>query len=319
MTGNLAEVLRLRGELEARFGRAIVPGAAPVPERFDGFRTGIAAIDALLPDGVQRGTLSLWTGEATAGRTAALRALVLHSCAEGARVAVVDASLTLDATFGCTPEGAVEGLWVVRPPDADRAAEGAWAAEALLRAGVFDLVIVDGCPLEPAGAHRLRALARERNAGVVVSGARSEERGASNIECLTGSRSHAPGTGISRRLALHASAMISSECARSTPPEKGNAAPGAFDHRDTGCSLLAPRSSLLDFRADVRLEFRRGGRTAGEGLLPGGRFRQRARVVLAKGGSSAPAAGEREVEVVHEPTDRLRSHIPAPDRSPGGR
>jgi hypothetical protein len=68
------------------FGRAILPGAAPVPERFDGFRTGIAAIDDLLPDGVQWGPLSLWTGEATAGRTAALRALALHSCVAGARV-----------------------------------------------------------------------------------------------------------------------------------------------------------------------------------------------------------------------------------------
>jgi len=177
MAASAAQVLQLRSDLEARFGSAILPSTAPDVEVFEGFRTGIHAIDGLLPHGLQRGTISVWTGEASAGLTAALRALVLHSCGEGARVAVIDAALTLDASFGCTPAGPVAGLWVVRPPDAADGEQGAWAAESLLRAGVFDLVVLDGCPVEAVQAHRLRALARERNAAVVVSTAGNRESG----------------------------------------------------------------------------------------------------------------------------------------------
>jgi hypothetical protein len=295
MVTSTAEIDRLRSELESRFGRAILPGGAPAPERFTGFWTGIAAIDALLPSGIARGTLSLWTGEATAGRTAALRALALHSCGEGATVALVDAGLTLDATFACTPAGPVPGLWVVRPPDATRTSEGPWAVEALLRAGVFDLVILDGCAPDATQAHRLRALARERDAAVVVTVGNREQG------------------------AKRASARSST----------GNSAP-PFSYRGGGGELLFPVSwkgrrtgegvpSSLPFRADVRLEFRRVEGIGMDGLMPGGRFRGRARVRLEKPMASAPAGGEREVEVVHEAADCLRSHTPAPDRSPGGR
>ncbi|MBA4156672.1 MAG: hypothetical protein H0X65_04260 [Gemmatimonadetes bacterium] len=265
MAASTAEVRKLRGELEARFGGAIRPAGAPAPERASGFLTGVAALDRLLPGGVPRGAISLWTGERTSGRTAALRTLVLRACAEGTSVALVDAGRTLDATFGCTPAGPVEGLWVVRPPDPDRAREASWAAEALLRAGVFGLVVLDGCMPEPTQAHRLRALARERDTAVVISA----EHGVWGAKQLRGSP--------------------------------------------------APRTPhlALPFRADVRLEFRRAQQA--RGLAPGGRFRRRTRVRLAKGDTDAPAGGEREVELVHEAADRLRPGRRLPDRSPGGR
>ncbi|HEV2130527.1 MAG TPA: hypothetical protein VGR27_05470, partial [Longimicrobiaceae bacterium] len=105
MSASAAEVQQLRSRLEARFGQAIVQPATR--KRVPGFPLGVPALDSLLPNGVPRGALTLWAGEATAGRTAGLRALVVRACTEGARVALIDASLTLDAGFGCTPAGSL--------------------------------------------------------------------------------------------------------------------------------------------------------------------------------------------------------------------
>jgi hypothetical protein len=233
---------RLRSELEKRFGDAIrpVPGTTPERER-PGFRTGVRALDQLLPGGVPRRAVTLWTGEATSGRTAAVRALVEAACAE-TRVALVDATRTLDPAAWCGADGhSSPGLWVARPPTAGRAEEGAWVAEQLLRTGAFGLVVLDGPAPEAAELHRLRALARETDAALLVS---------------------AP-----------------------------QASPGA--------------------RADARLEFRRGEAPVA-GLGTGGRFRRRSGVRLAKG--SGGRAGEKEMELVHEPTHRLHPPPFAPDR-----
>jgi len=230
----------LRASLEQRFGEAIVPlpGQAPSRER-PGFRTGVAALDALAPGGVPRRGLTLWTGEATSGRTAALRVLVEAACRE-TLVAVVDAGRTLDPAAWCQATGhSAPGLWVARPPTAAHAVEGAWVAETLLRTGAFGLVVLDGPAPQPVEAHRLRAIARETDAAVLVS-------------------------------------------------------------TDAGAQ----------WRADVKLEFRRTGVRAG--LRAGGRFRRPAGVQAAKGWGSR--TGEREVELVDEPTHRLH-----PDHGPDRR
>ncbi|HVH11598.1 MAG TPA: hypothetical protein VM759_01030, partial [Longimicrobium sp.] len=160
----------LRADLERRFGEAIVPvpGQAPSRER-PGFRTGVAALDALVPGGVPRRALTLWTGEATSGRTAALRVLVEAAC-RATLVAIVDATRTLDPAAWCEQDGhSAPGLWVARPPADGHAEEGAWVAETLLRTGAFGLVVLDGTAPAPVEAHRLRALARETDAAVLVS------------------------------------------------------------------------------------------------------------------------------------------------------
>jgi hypothetical protein len=237
------DLLRLRGELERRFGGAILPRPGHgAPERRPGFPTGVAALDALVPEGIPRGLLTLWTGEPGAGRTAALRAAVTQACAAGTRVALVDAGATLDPADWCGGGGQPDALWVARPPAPGREDEGAWVAEALLRTGAFGLVVLDGAPLETAQAHRLRALARETEAALLVSG----------------------GT------------------------EGG-------------------------WRADVRLEFHRPAATGG--LAADGRFRRRAGVRMAKGWGAR--TGERDLELVHEPTHRLHPHSREPDRRPG--
>jgi hypothetical protein len=235
----------LRAALEKRFGSALVPAPGRAPDRaVPGFRTGIAAIDRLLPGGVPRRAVTHWAGEVTAGRTAALRRLVEAALRE-TRVAVVDAALTLDAGDWCgADDGPLAGLWVARPPAAGRADEGAWAAEALLRSGAFGLVVLDGGVPVPAEVHRLRALARETDAAVLVS---------------------------------------------------------------------TPAGGAAGWRADLRLEFRRVPRPA-PGLCPGARYRRPAAVRLEKG--SGGENGEREMELVHEPPDRLRALAFAPDRRP---
>lgn len=235
----------LRANLEKRFGEAIVPvpGQAPSRDR-PGFRTGVAALDALVPGGVPRRALTLWAGEATSGRTAALHVLVEAACRE-TLVALVDATRTLDAAAWCQPGGSsAPGLWIARPPTAEQALEGAWVAETLLRTGAFGLVVLDGPPPAPVEAHRLRALARETDAAVLVS---------------------TDGAGA-------------------------------------------------QWRADVKLEFRRTG--VRPGLRAGGRFRRPSGVQAAKGWGSR--TGEREVELVHEPANRLHPDT-GPDRRAAAR
>ncbi|HEX2081747.1 MAG TPA: hypothetical protein VHG08_28845 [Longimicrobium sp.] len=231
----------LRATLEKRFGDAMVPvpGQAPSRER-DGFRTGVAALDALVPGGVPRRAITLWTGEATSGRTAALRVLVEAACRE-TLVALVDATRTLDPASWCGPDGhSAPGLWVARPPSAEHAVEGAWVAETLLRTGAFGLVVLDGPAPAPVDAHRLRAIARETDAAVLIS---------------------------------------------------------------------TDGSGGTSWRADAKLEFRRAG--ARPGLRPGGRFRRPSSIQMAKGWGAR--TGERQVELVHEPADRLRAPH-GPDR-----
>jgi hypothetical protein len=165
---NLAD---LRIELERRFGSAMLPAPGTAPsEQASGLRVGVRGIDRLLPGGVPRGALSLWIGEGTSGRTAALRLLVESAVTDGALVGLVDATRTLDAADWCAPDGtALPGLWIARPPADVDPADGAWVAEHLLRAGAFALVILDGPALTAGEAHRLRALARDVGTALVVS------------------------------------------------------------------------------------------------------------------------------------------------------
>jgi hypothetical protein len=247
--GSAAERLdRVRGELEKRFGAAVrpLPGHAPGPGRGGGFRAGVRALDRLAPNGVPRGAVTLWTGEGTAGRTAAIRALVERARLR-ALVALVDATRTLDAAAWCDGDGgSPTGVWVARPPNGSHEGEGAWVAEALLRTGAFGLVVLDGPAPDATAAHRLRALARETGAALLVS--------------------------------------------------SGAGAAG--------------------WRADVRVEFRRAP-AAQLGLQTGARFQRPSGVRLAK--DTVARTGEREVELVHEPSRRPHPFDHAADRRAAAR
>ena len=170
--------------LRQQLAAVVAPERPPAP----GLPTGVPGLDArLLAGGLPRGRVSELVGPMGSGVTTILRRLVARAIAEGASVAIVDASRTLDprdwlagplAQAAATPGGAPASAWgevnyttqlvIVRPP---HAARGAWCADVLLRSGAFALVVLDGAPaISRAVSVRLMGLARERNAALLVSG-----------------------------------------------------------------------------------------------------------------------------------------------------
>jgi hypothetical protein len=134
---------------------------APLPPAA-GMPTGVDALDrALASGGLPRGRLTEVVG--TTGKLTLLRQVINAAVARGEWVAFIDASRTLaprDWDLEAT------GLWVVRPPEAARAA---WCADVLLRSASFSLVVLDSAPpISRAIAVRLMGLARESNAAFVA-------------------------------------------------------------------------------------------------------------------------------------------------------
>ena len=152
---SLAELIRL-----------LPPPAAATPA----LPTGIVSLDAaLLGGGLPRGRLTELVGSTGSGKTTLARAIVEATVSSHGWVAYIDATRTLDAR-DWVHLGDAEGMWMIRPLDATRAA---WCADVLLRSGAFALVVLDGAPLlTRAVAVRLTRLARESNAAFVVMGDR---------------------------------------------------------------------------------------------------------------------------------------------------
>jgi len=131
----------------------------------------VAALDAVLVGGgLPRGRLTEIVGPTGSGKTTLTRAIVESTVAAHGWVAYVDAQRTLDAR-DWVHLGDAEGVWIIRPRDAGRAA---WCADVLLRSGAFALVVLDSAPvLTKSAAVRLTRLARESNAAFVVLGERT--------------------------------------------------------------------------------------------------------------------------------------------------
>jgi hypothetical protein len=132
-----------------------------------GLATGIAALDAALPNGgLPRGRLTEMVGAPGSGKTTLVHRMVARAVADGWWVAYVDATRTL-APRDWADVGR-EQLWIVRPGEPAR---GAWCADVLLRSGAFALVVLDGAPVLARGvAVRLTRLAREADAAFLVLG-----------------------------------------------------------------------------------------------------------------------------------------------------
>ena len=143
----------------------------PPPPPTPALPTGVAALDAVLVGGgLPRGRLTEIVGPTGSGKTTLTRAIVESTVAAHGWVAYVDAQRTLDAR-DWVHLGDAEGVWIIRPRDAARAA---WCADVLLRSGAFALVVLDGAPvLTKSAAVRLTRLARESNAAFVVLGERT--------------------------------------------------------------------------------------------------------------------------------------------------
>jgi recombination protein RecA len=166
----------------------------PPPPATPALPTGVAALDAVLTGGgLPRGRLTEIVGPAGSGKTTLTRAIVEATVAAHGWVAYVDAQRTLDAR-DWVHLGDAEGVWIIRPRDAGRAA---WCVDVLLRSGAFALVVLDGAPaLTKSAAVRLTRLARESNAAFVVLGERtggaSQLGGAVRLLVDRGKRRHPP-------------------------------------------------------------------------------------------------------------------------------
>ena len=143
----------------------------PPPPIAPAIPTGIAALDAVLPGGgLPRGRLTELAGPAGSGKTTIARAIVETTVADRGWVAYIDAQRTLDPR-DWSHLGDAEGVWMIRPHDATRAA---WCADVLLRSGAFALVVLDGAPaLTRSNAVRLTRLARDADCALLVLGDRA--------------------------------------------------------------------------------------------------------------------------------------------------
>jgi hypothetical protein len=128
--------------------------------------TGLAALDnALASGGLPRGRLTEVIG--ATGKLTLMRGVVEAALERGEWVAYIDASRTL-APRDWAHLGHIDGVRIVRPPDA---AKAAWCADVLLRSAAFSLVVLDSAPpISRAVAVRLTGLARESDAAFVTVG-----------------------------------------------------------------------------------------------------------------------------------------------------
>jgi len=149
--------------------RALLP--APQPQA-QGLPTGLDVLDrALASGGLPRGRLTEVVG--ATGKLTLLRPIVDAAVERGEWVAYIDASRTL-APRDWAHLGHSDGLWIVRPLEAGKAA---WCADVLLRSGSFALVVLDSAPpISRAIAVRLTGLARESDAAFIVVGSSGATR-----------------------------------------------------------------------------------------------------------------------------------------------
>jgi hypothetical protein len=148
--------------------RALLP--APLPQ-VPGMPTGVDLLDrALASGGLPRGRLTEVVG--ATGKLTFLRQVVAAAVKRGEWVAYIDASRTLAPRDWAHLGHDV--VWIVRPPEATRAA---WCADVLLRSAAFSLVVLDSAPpISRAVAVRLTGLARDSNAAFIVVGSSGATR-----------------------------------------------------------------------------------------------------------------------------------------------
>jgi hypothetical protein len=121
-------------------------------------RTGIAAIDDLLPEGVSRGQLSEIHGPLSSGRTGVALSLAARSTGSGALAAWIDPLDRLDPASAVSA-GVELGrlLWLRGDPEVRGRAllRAVAAAGTLVDSGVFELVVLDVAGYTPSELQRL--------------------------------------------------------------------------------------------------------------------------------------------------------------------
>jgi len=133
-----------------RLGTAHATGPARLP-------TGLPGLDALLGGGLPRGSISEVSGRRSAGRTGLACAVAAAATARGEVIAWVDPDEALDPEAATTAGIRLERMLWVRPRHPGDALP---AAELLLGAGGFGLVVLDLAGSAPPGLPRGAAAGR---------------------------------------------------------------------------------------------------------------------------------------------------------------
>lgn len=156
-------IMGARNDAALRRALSPLPAASPVPPH--GWRTGIEALDEILPAGVPRGHVTEWAGAQTSGKVAALASLASGVLGQGGEgVAYVHSAGSLDPRSWSWAGAFAAPFWVVR---VSTPRESWQALDVVLRMGAFGLVVSEGVP-PPNVALRLQRLARSSDAAWVA-------------------------------------------------------------------------------------------------------------------------------------------------------
>jgi hypothetical protein len=133
-----ADLTRLLRVLGPAVQRGVGRGADEAAGR--GLKTGIAALDELLGEGLVPGRLGELHGPSSSGRTSVALALLAHATRAGEVVAVVDGADAFHPASAATAGVRLERVLWVRPPGVSEAVR---CGERLLQASGFAAVLLD--------------------------------------------------------------------------------------------------------------------------------------------------------------------------------
>jgi len=164
----------LRAKLAAAHGTA-APEAFTLAEEAV-LRTGLPALDAALGGGVPRGIIATFEGPSGSGRSALAARLLAIATAGGGLAALVESPAGPEGSlYPPSLEAAgvdLNRLLVVPAADAGGAAR---AADVLLRAAAFGLVVIPAVRLPAVAWTRLAGLAHRANAVLLALGSEASD------------------------------------------------------------------------------------------------------------------------------------------------
>ncbi|MGI8988313.1 MAG: hypothetical protein ACR2I2_01865 [Bryobacteraceae bacterium] len=165
-------ILRIQSALHDRFDVRFSIDRRPAPETLS---TGVPVLDTLTGGGVPRGSLTELFGAASSGRTSLSMSILAQASAAQEYCAIVDATDAFDPASAAECGVALERLlWVRCGGNAEHALK---AADLILQAGGFGLVVMDLADCPPQTARRIslaswfrlrHAVERTRTALVVL-------------------------------------------------------------------------------------------------------------------------------------------------------
>jgi len=130
------------GQIEKRFGKGSIMklGEAPIPQ-VEAIPTGSLALDlALGVGGIPKGRITEIFGPESSGKTTLAQHIIAEAQKQGGMVAYIDAEHALDPSYAANCGVRVDDLFISQPDTGEQALE---IAEALVRSGAIDVIVVD--------------------------------------------------------------------------------------------------------------------------------------------------------------------------------